>query len=118
MNGIILINPNYAINDTSRQESFIIQKTLLSKYAEENNLQYTILNPYQIHSFYTIPHALLYDLNNMKEGVLDCLLLYSMNTQSRFIGMYPEKWLAIVSFFRNIYTIKGGLTTQEEKISS
>lgn len=117
MDGIILINPNYVIHKASIQESFIIQKTLIQKYAEDNNLQQVVLNPNQIHTFYTIPHALLDDLRNKNENVLDFLLLYSLNTQNRFIGMYPEKWLAIVRFFRNVYTLNDRLISHDENIS-
>ncbi|MDO7486356.1 hypothetical protein Q5O89_11955 [Peribacillus frigoritolerans] len=68
MRGIVLLNPNYKIGDLHTDESFVIQKIVTNRYMEEKNISPVILNPYQLHHYYTIPHELLSNLRNKKRG--------------------------------------------------
>ncbi|MDQ7860120.1 hypothetical protein [Peribacillus simplex] len=105
MRGIVLLNPNYKIGDLHTDESFAIQKIVTDRYMEENNISPVILNPYQIHPYYTIPHELLSNLQSKKTGQIDCLVLHSLETIERFNYIYPEKWLELCGYFKGIISV-------------
>ena len=101
MNVIYYVNERVSLNGLSIEESVSLQKDYLLKYLKEQNFRIECLNPYQLNSFYTIPHALLYDLKE-DGGHHDCLLVYSMEVLDNFISAYPGKWLILKSFFNCI----------------
>lgn len=68
---------------------------------ENHQIKRVKLNPNQLYDYYTIPHALLYDLKK-KDIQLDCLLLYSNQAMEDFIYSYPARWLILKSFFKEI----------------
>ncbi|PJN86673.1 hypothetical protein [Bacillus sp. mrc49] len=105
MRGIVLLNPNYSIGELHMKDSFTIQQIVTNKYMEENNISPVILNPYQLNLHYTIPHELLYNLQNKKIDQIDCLIMHSMETLERFIYIYPEKWLALSGYFKEIIPV-------------
>ncbi|WP_057912536.1 hypothetical protein [Peribacillus muralis] len=105
MRGIVLLNPNYTIGELHMTESFAIQKIVTDRYLEENNISPVILNPYQLHLYYTIPHELLSNLQNKKTDQIDCLVLHSIETMERFIYIYPEKWLELRRYFKEIISV-------------
>ncbi|GAA1378662.1 hypothetical protein ACFSE3_14435 [Peribacillus frigoritolerans] len=105
MRGIVLLNPNYKIWDLHMDESFAIQKIVTDRYMEENNISPVILNPYQIHPYYTIPHELLSNLQSKKTGQIDSLVLHSLETIERFNYIYPEKWLELSGYFKEVITV-------------
>jgi hypothetical protein len=105
MRGIVLLNPNYKIGDLQTDESFAIQKIMTYRYMEENDISPVILNPYQIHPYYTIPHELLSNLQRKKTGQIDCLVLHSLETIERFNYIYPEKWLELCGYFKDIISV-------------
>ncbi|RRN72325.1 hypothetical protein EI200_09000 [Peribacillus simplex] len=105
MRGIVLLNPDYNIGDLHTNESFAIQKIVTDKYIDENNISPVILNPYQIHPYYTIPHELLFNLQNRKKCQIDCLVLHSLATMERFIYIYPEKWLELCGYFKETISV-------------
>ncbi|WP_423409639.1 hypothetical protein AABM38_06395 [Heyndrickxia sp. MSNUG] len=104
MKGIYYINEQIHINDFSREESIEIQKQALLNYIEAARMEPVKLNPYQLYTHYTIPHALLYDLRLHKRQ-LDCLLMYSRNSIDDFAETYPARWLIIKSYFNRIVTV-------------
>ncbi|MDP4084336.1 MAG: hypothetical protein Q8934_06925 [Bacillota bacterium] len=105
MNGIYYINENIALDGKPKEKSIQIQKNTVLQYLEEKQIEIVKLNPIQLYEYYTIPHALLYDLK--KYGTLiDCLFLYSSETMEPFINIYPARWLLIKSFFNQVVTIK------------
>lgn len=104
MQGIILINPRYSINDLNLSDSFAIQKVLTEKFMTNQNISQITLNPNQIYPYYTIPHVLLYHLQREKPK-LDYLVLYSLDTVERFIEIYPEKWEELCNYFLHITSI-------------
>ncbi|KAB2338895.1 hypothetical protein F7731_04940 [Cytobacillus depressus] len=75
-------------------------------YMKENHIQNVKLNPYQIHDYYTNPHALLYDLKQTK-AELDCFIIPSRTEIEEFIHMYPAKWLLLKSYFKNVLFFEG-----------
>lgn len=104
MQGIYFINEKIHINDLSREESIAIQQRALLDYIEMNRLELVKLNPYQLYTHYTIPHALLYDLKLHKRQ-FDCLLMYSKNSIEDFADTYPARWLILKSYFDRIQTV-------------
>lgn len=105
MRGIVLMNPHYAIGDLHLSESFAIQKIVTDKFIEENNISPVILNPYQLYPYYTIPHVLLFNLQNKQVKRIDCLILHSIEAMERFIAIYPEKWLELCRYFTEIISV-------------
>lgn len=105
MRGIILMNPNYVMNDLHASESFAIQRIVTDKYIKERNISPVILNPYQLNPYYTIPHMLLFNLQNKQPKRIDCLVLHSIETMERFITIYPEKWLELCGYFNEIISV-------------
>ncbi|MDQ0219953.1 hypothetical protein ELQ35_21910 [Peribacillus cavernae] len=105
MRGIALLNPHFSIGELSKKESLLIQKVILDKLVHEFEVDLVKLNPFQLDEYYTIPHALLYDLQIKKPAKLDCLLLYSFQTIERFQYIYPEKWEELSTCFSKIITL-------------
>lgn len=101
INGIYLINDRISLNGLSKEESFTLQTQTLQKYIQDQRIHVVKLNQYQINDYYTIPHALLYDLRKNK-SLLDCLVLYSHQVIMDFIYTYPARWLILKSFFKEI----------------
>ncbi|PLT33740.1 hypothetical protein [Bacillus sp. V5-8f] len=106
MNGIVLLNPNLPIGQLQQKESLLFQKMLVYKLVDEWKVEIIKLNPYQIHEYYTIPHALLYDLKTKRNGMVDYLLLYSFKAVIRFQYIYPEKWVELESFFSKTVSVE------------
>lgn len=99
------MNPNYVMNDLHASESFAIQRIVTDKYIKERNISPVILNPYQLNPYYTIPHMLLFNLQNKQPKRIDCLVLHSIETMERFITIYPEKWLELCGYFNEIISV-------------
>lgn len=97
------------LNRQSGDENYhlLVQKIVLDKYLNDQPHTLVQLNGFQVEQFYTIPHALLYDLQKIKHEPLDCLLIYSVESIQRFVSIYPEKWLMICTYFQDIKTITG-----------
>lgn len=104
MKGIIFINEHVAFEGLSREESFHVQHKCIMNYVSEKKISLVTLNPEQINPYYTIPHALLYDLRE-QGPVLDCLVTYSDQVLEGFIDMYPARWLLLKSFFKNVISV-------------
>ncbi|MGG0284362.1 hypothetical protein ABEY41_04365 [Peribacillus butanolivorans] len=117
MRGIVLMNPNYMIGDLHTNESFAIQKIVTDKYIEEKNISRVILNPYQLYPYYTIPHVLLSNLQNKKADTIDCLVLHSIETMERFIYIYPEKWLDLCGYFKEIICVVDQTPVRKNKVN-
>jgi hypothetical protein len=83
----------------------MVQKKALQKYIKEHKINRVKLNPNQLYDFYTIPHALLYDLRK-KDIQLDCLIIFSNQVIEDFIFSYPAKWLIIKSYFKKIIILE------------
>lgn len=81
------------------------QEQSIKRFIQDQKIQVVKLNPHQLNEFYTIPHALLYDLKQ-KKVQLDCLVLYSMQVVEDFIYTYPAKWLILKSFFSEIILLE------------
>lgn len=101
MKGIYFINERICINNQTKEESIQMQEQSIINYIQKNKIEIIKLNPLQLHDFYTIPHALLYDLKQ-KKSQIDYLLLYSSQVIEDFIYTYPAKWLILKSFFANV----------------
>ncbi|RFU62068.1 hypothetical protein [Peribacillus glennii] len=106
MKGIVLLNPHFSIGQLPRTESLLFQKMMVDKLTDEWKVTILQLNPYQIHDYYTIPHALLLDIQTQKPGILDCLFLYSLHTVERFQYIYPEKWEELEGHFSKVVTVE------------
>lgn len=103
MRTIVLLNRQPGVQNYH----LLIQKIVLDKFLNEKPHTIVQLNDVQVEKFYTIPHALLYDLQKVKHEPLDCLLIYSVESIQRFVSIYPEKWLMICTYFRDIITVTG-----------
>lgn len=101
MKGIYLVNPHWQFGNLSKTKSADIQKRVLGAYIEEHNIFTVKLNRWQLNDYYTIPHALLYDLKQNKSD-LDILLLYSEDVLEDFIDSYPARWVILKSFFNEV----------------
>ncbi|MCA1028766.1 MULTISPECIES: hypothetical protein [Cytobacillus] len=102
MKGIAFINEKWIMNDfKTLDESLEVQKQSIQTFIENNQMKTIKLNPYQLHDYYTIPHALYYDLKQTKPK-LDCLILYSEKVIESFIEAYPARWLILKSFFHKV----------------
>ncbi|MFJ7727671.1 hypothetical protein ACIQXV_16085 [Neobacillus sp. NPDC097160] len=104
MKGIYFINDRISLNGLSKEESISLQEQSIKNYLSDQNIQIVKLNPYQLNEYYTIPHALLYDLKKGKSG-FDCFIYYSLQTIEDFIYTYPAKWLILKSFFKEIIIV-------------
>lgn len=105
MKGIYFINDRISLNGLSKEESLKLQEQTMLPYIQKSKIEMVKLNPYQLHNYYTIPHALLYDLKKHRD-ILDCFILYSPEIMDDFINSYPSKWLILKSFFNEIVTMK------------
>ncbi|EKN70757.1 hypothetical protein BABA_04929 [Neobacillus bataviensis LMG 21833] len=105
MKGIYFINDRIRINGLTKEESISLQEQSIKNYLFNQNIQTVKLNPYQLNEYYTIPHALLYDLKKEKSG-FDCFIYYSLQTLEDFIYTYPAKWLILKSFFKEIIMVE------------
>ncbi|MEH7073249.1 hypothetical protein [Neobacillus drentensis] len=105
MQGIYFINDRICLNGLSKEESVSLQEQSVKKFINDQNIQVIKFNPYQLNDYYTIPHALLYDLKKEKIHV-DCFLYYSSQVMEDFIYSYPAKWLILKSFFKDIITVE------------
>lgn len=107
MRAIVLLNPNENKEKHDNLDHLLMQKIVLAKFLCDQPYKIVQLNPLQVETFYTIPHALLYDLQKSKDEPLDCLIIYSPQSIHRFVAIYPEKWLMICKYFHDIKTITG-----------
>ncbi|MGE6377551.1 hypothetical protein [Peribacillus muralis] len=117
MRGIVLLNPNHTIGELHMTESFAIQKIMTDKYMDEKNISPVILNPYQLHLHYTIPHELLLHLQKKETAQIDCLVLHSMETLERFIYIYPEKWIELCLYFKEIISVSAQTPTKHYEVN-
>lgn len=62
----ILLNERISLEGLSKEESVGLQKRHLLKYIQTNNLDIVKPDIYQINDYYTIQHALLYDLEKFE----------------------------------------------------
>ena len=100
-----MLNPNFPMDGLHSSESFAIQKIAAEKFVLEQGISLVTLNPYQLYPYYTIPHVLLFNLQNKQAGKMDRLVLYSLDTMERFIHIYPEKWLELCGYFGDVLSI-------------
>jgi hypothetical protein len=105
MNGLYFINDRISIGGQTREESIILQEQAIKKYLVEQNIQVTPLNPYQLKEYYSVPHALLYDLR-IANTSFDYFIYYSQQAVEEFIYTYPAKWLILKSYFNDIIMIE------------
>ncbi|ULT59116.1 hypothetical protein L1999_11565 [Neobacillus drentensis] len=105
MNGIYFINDRISIGGLTREESSILQEQAIKKHLEEQSIQIVTLNPYQLKEYYSVPHALLYDLHKANTS-FDYFIYYSQQAVEEFINSYPAKWLILKSYFNNTIMIK------------
>ena len=105
MQGIYFINDRICLNGLTKEESASLQEQSLKKFINNQKIQVIKFNPNQLNDYYTIPHALLYDLKKEKVHV-DCFLYYSSQVIEDFIYSYPAKWLILKSFFKDIISVE------------
>ncbi|MGM0902229.1 MAG: hypothetical protein ACQEXB_14180 [Bacillota bacterium] len=98
MKGVYFINDQIQLNGLSKEESLLLQKQSLIKVIKNNEIQVFALNPYQLNNYYTVLHALLYDLKSVG-AQMDCFAYYSQTVLEDFIYSYPARWLLIKSYF-------------------
>lgn len=115
MKGIYFINERESINNLSKESSTVIQNQAILHFIETNRIQVIKLNPYQIHDYYTIPHALLYDLKK-KKNYFDCFIYYSEQMIEDFKNTYPAKWLILKSFFKELINLEEHNKISKQKI--
>jgi hypothetical protein len=104
MKGIYFVNNQICINGLSKEESIDLQEQSIRNFMAEHNIQNTKLNPYQLNEYYTVPHALLYDLKKHQHS-FDCFIHYSLHAMEDFIYTYPAKWLILKSFFKEVIIV-------------
>lgn len=114
MKGIYFINERVSINGLSEESSSALQKQAILHFIETHNIQVIKLNPYQIYDYYTIPHALLYDLKK-ENNYFDCLIYYSEQMVEDFIYSYPAKWLILKSYFNEIINLEEHMKLPDQK---
>jgi len=105
MNGIYYINDRISINGFTKEESINLQVQSIKNYMSEHSISSIKLNPLQLKEYYTIPHALLYDLKKYRLP-MDCLIYYSVQTLEDFYYTYPAKWIILKSFFKEIIAVE------------
>ena len=106
MNAIYFINERISLEGLSKVDSVSLQKEHLLKYIQTNNLNIVKPNLYQINEYYTIQHALLYDLEKFEITKVDYLLYYSQEVMNEFIYIYPDYWSSLKSHFNFVISIK------------
>jgi hypothetical protein len=115
MKGIYLINERESINGLSKESSSALQKQAILHFIETHQIQVIKLNPYQIHDYYTIPHALLYDLKK-ENNYFDCFIYYSDQIVEDFKNTYPAKWFILKSFFKDMINLEEHNKLSDQKI--
>ncbi|WNS74664.1 hypothetical protein RRV45_17375 [Bacillus sp. DTU_2020_1000418_1_SI_GHA_SEK_038] len=97
----------YLINERQHQgtERIFHCKSAVNSFMKANQIQAVKLNSNQLNDYYTIPHALLYDLNQAKVQ-LDYLVVYSNQDVNEFIYMYPAKWVLLKSYFSGVVFVE------------
>ncbi|MFP7473445.1 hypothetical protein SFC55_20790 [Niallia taxi] len=106
MNVIYFINERVSFEGLSKVESVNLQKQHLIKYIQTNDLNIVKPNVYQINDYYTIQHALLYDLEKLEIEKVDYLLYYSEEVMKDFIYIYPDYWLLLKSHFNFVISLE------------
>ena len=106
MKGIYLINEQWKAENLTREQSIEVQKHTMQTYLKENQISAVKLNPLQLNEYYTIPHALLYDLKQRHEIALDSLVLFSEDVIADFIYSYPARWLLLKSYFDKVVFVE------------
>ncbi|OCA81552.1 hypothetical protein A8F94_22030 [Bacillus sp. FJAT-27225] len=76
---------------------------------EELGLIPAILNPWQLYTYYTNFHALLFDLKKHSKQV-PFLIVYSEECAKDFIKTYPARWLLLKSFFNQVIFLDSAAT--------
>jgi hypothetical protein len=105
LKGIYFINDVISINGLSKEESLRLQVHSIENFISDQKIQVIKLNPYQLKEYYTISHALLYDLKKVNNQ-LDCFIYYSQQAVEDFMYTYPAKWLILKSFFKEIIVLE------------
>jgi hypothetical protein len=105
MQGIYFINDRICLNGLTKEESISLQEQSLKKIIDDQKIHVVRFNPCQLNDYYTIPHALLYDLKKEKVPI-DCFLYYSSQVIEDFIYSYPAKWLILKSFFKELISVE------------
>ncbi|WP_409304507.1 hypothetical protein [Peribacillus sp. SCS-155] len=100
--GIALLNPELKMAALSPDESLTVQKVAADRFIREFGIIPLVLNPHQLNNYYTIPHALLFDLKKYHVSKVDYLILYSLRTVERFQYIYPEKWTQLICSFHQV----------------
>ncbi|MEH7389054.1 hypothetical protein V7149_04240 [Bacillus sp. JJ1503] len=97
----------YFINERQHQDLEGISHciSIISSFLKANQIQAIKLNSNQLNDYYTLPHALLYDLNQAKM-LLDYLVIYSNQDVNEFIYMYPAKWVLLKSYFSEVVFVE------------
>ncbi|WP_313799450.1 hypothetical protein [Cytobacillus sp.] len=106
MKGIYIINEQWQAKDLTREQSIEVQKQAMQIYLKENQISAIKLNPLQLKNYYTIPHALLYDLKQHSGNQLDCLVIFSEETIATFLHSYPARWIRIKSYFNEVVFVE------------
>lgn len=115
MKGIYLINERESINGLSKESSSTLQKQAILHFIETHQIQVIKLNPYQIHDYYTIPHALLYDLKK-ENHAFDCFIYYSEQMVEDFKNTYPAKWIILKSYFKKMINLEEHKKLSDKKL--
>ncbi|WP_163102113.1 hypothetical protein [Peribacillus alkalitolerans] len=105
MNGITYINGKLNIDGELGDKSVQIQLNSIQKYIDVFGIEQVTINPYQIHSHYTLLHALHHDLHK-KDQTYDYLITYSSNATASFKQLYPERWEQIRQYFQEVIEIE------------
>ncbi|WP_108670232.1 hypothetical protein [Peribacillus acanthi] len=105
MKGITYINGKLPINGESGEKSVEIQLSSIQQYIHAYGIEQVTINPYQIHSHYTLLHALHHDLHK-KNKTYDYLITYSSDATASFKQLYPERWGQISQYFHEIVEIQ------------
>ncbi|MEH7118197.1 hypothetical protein V7128_12340 [Neobacillus vireti] len=114
MKGIYFINDSLCIDGKTNEESIVLQEQAIKEYLTDQNIQVSVLNPYQLKEYYTVPHALLYDLR--KENMaFDYFVFYSLQAVQDFIYTYPAKWLILKSYFKEVIVIDKKTSSGQKK---
>ncbi|WP_437832667.1 hypothetical protein ACQRXC_23985 (plasmid) [Niallia taxi] len=106
MNVIYFINERITLDGLSKEDSISLQKQHLLKYIQTNNLNIVKPNIYQINDYYTIQHALLYDLDKFEIDKVDYLLYYSEEVMKDFVYIYPDYWFLLRNHFNFVISLK------------
>ncbi|WP_409291924.1 hypothetical protein [Peribacillus sp. SCS-37] len=92
MKGLFFINDRMPLEGCiSLQESKSRQLSASLSFILEHDLEILRLNPFQVNDFYTLPHAMLFDLN-LTSAKPDFLLVYSAEALHKFQHVFPEEW--------------------------